>query len=223
MSASQARRAGAILAASLVVCGGVLIGLYVTLYLEYSPPPVQAASVAPHQASLTLQTVGEVGHGENPNWVSYYARNPQGKWVHSTIYHVPAHSFIHVTVYQYDSASGLRNPLWGLPRGIVGGLMTVDGKPMKVLDPAEASHTFTIPGLGVSVPFQGVPEDAPDQCDFAPCGLDKAHRTITFTFRTGRPGKYRWQCFVPCAAGFLFGFGGPMQSIGYMDGELVVS
>jgi hypothetical protein len=49
-----------------------------------------------------------------------------------------------------------------------------------------------------------------------------AHRTITFTFRTGAPGHFRWQCFVPCAAGFIYGFGGPMQTIGYMDGFLNV-
>jgi hypothetical protein len=27
---------------------------------------------------------------------------------------------------------------------------------------------------------------------------------------------------VPCAAGWVFGFGGPMQTIGYMDGFLNV-
>jgi hypothetical protein len=52
--------------------------------------------------------------------------------------------------------------------------------------------------------------------------MSNAHRTIEFTFRTGKPGHYRWQCFVPCAAGFLYGFGGPMQTIGYMDGYLDV-
>jgi len=50
-----------------------------------------------------------------------------------------------------------------------------------------------------------------------------AHHTVRFTFRTGKPGHYRWQCFVPCAAGFLYGFGGPMQTIGYMDGFLDVA
>jgi len=39
---------------------------------------------------------------------------------------------------------------------------------------------------------------------------------------TGKPGKLRWQCFVPCAFGFPLGFGGPMQSIGWMDGYLMV-
>jgi hypothetical protein len=45
---------------------------------------------------------------------------------------------------------------------------------------------------------------------------------ITFSFRTGKPGVYRWQCFVPCGAGTLFGNGGPMQTLGYMVGLIVV-
>jgi hypothetical protein len=218
----SARRAGVVLAAVLVLGGGVAIGLYVALFLEASPPPVQAAIVGPGQAALELQTVAEVGHGENPNWVSYYSRTPGHKWVHSTILRVPAHSLVHVTVYQYDSATGLRNPLWGQPRGLVGNVMFVNGVPVKVLKPELASHTFAIPELGVSVPLPGVSEEAKNPCSYAPCTLAEAHNTITFTFRTGDPGKYRWQCFVPCAAGFIFGFGGPMQSIGYMDGELEV-
>jgi hypothetical protein len=67
-----------------------------------------------------------------------------------------------------------------------------------------------------------VPEEEPNQCEEGPCALDQTHETITFMFRTGKPGHYRWQCFVPCAAGFLYGFGGPMQTIGYMDGFVQV-
>ena len=52
--------------------------------------------------------------------------------------------------------------------------------------------------------------------------MSNAHETITFTFRTGKAGHYRWQCFVPCAAGFVYGFGGPMQTVGYMDGYVNV-
>jgi hypothetical protein len=135
---------------------------------------------------------------------------------------VPANSLVRVTVLQYDTATGLRNPYWGGPRGLVG-TMSVDGKPTPTLDPDLASHTFAVPDLGVSVPLEGVADNAKNQCSTAPCTLAEAHRTVVFTFRTGKPGTYRWQCFVPCAAGFILGFGGPMQSVGYMDGYLVVA
>lgn len=216
------RRAGLIVAGSFVVIGGVLTAIYVALFLAVLPPTVEAKAEGPKEASLTLQTVAEIGHGENADWVSYFVKNPQGKWVHSTIFKVPAHALVHVTVDQFDGDSGLRNPLWGQPRGVVGKEIEVNGKKIKVLNPELASHTFAIPELGVSVPLEGVEEEAPNQCSYAPCGEDKAHNVIKFTFRTGRPGKFRWQCFVPCAAGFIFGFGGPMQSIGYMDGEVEV-
>ncbi len=89
--------------------------------------------------------------------------------------------------------------------------------------PTTASHTFAVPQLGIIVPLLGVPDSAKNPCDEGPCSLKQDHETITFAFRTGKPGHYRWQCFVPCAAGFLAGFGGPMQTIGYMDGFLNVT
>jgi hypothetical protein len=129
---------------------------------------------------------------------------------------------VHVTVYQFDGESGLRNPFLSQVQGTVGGTMVVDGKSMRSIPPDEASHTFAVPQLDLIVPLPGVHEEAENQCEEGPCGLGQAHRTITFTIRTGEPGRYRWQCFVPCAAGFLAGFGGPMQTIGYMDGFLQV-
>ena len=77
---------------------------------------------------------------------------------------------------------------------------------------------FAVGVLGVIVPLQGVDDNAKNQCEVAPCAISNAHTTITFTFRTGKKGHYRWQCFVPCAAGFLYGFGGPMPTNGCMEG-----
>ena len=31
---------------------------------------------------------------------------------------------------------------------------------------------------------------------------------------TPGPGQYPWQCFLPCGLGFLYGNGGPMQTVG---------
>ena len=198
-----------------------LIVYYIISYLIVTPPVVAATGKAP-TARITLQTVASYGHTPRADWVSYLARNPQGKWVHSTVLRVPAYSTVHVTIYQFDTATGLRNPFWGQPRGTTGGTINVDGKTLHVLDPDLASHTFAVPDLGVSVPLKGVPDDAKNQCSVAPCTLAQAHTTVKFSFKTGKPGKLRWQCFVPCAAGFPLGFGGPMQSIGWMDGYLEV-
>ncbi len=207
------------------VLGGIaaaagLLAYYIVGYLVVTPPNVQAAGTAP-RARVTLQTVASLGFGPHPDWVSYLVKNTKGRWEHSTVLTVPANSTVTITVYQYDTATGLRNPFWGGPRGIVGE-MKIDGKPAATLDPSLASHTFAIPDLGVSVPLEGIPDNAKNPCGVAPCTLAESHRTIVFTFHTGKRGTYRWQCFVPCAFGTVLGFGGPMQSLGYMDGLLHV-
>jgi hypothetical protein len=216
---SKAARLGIVSAG--IAAGAALIAYYVISYLTVTPPVVAATGKAP-TASITLQTVASYGHSPHVDWVSYLARDPQGKWVHSTVLRVPAYSTVHVTVYQFDTATGLRNPFWGEPRGTTGSTMNVDGKTLHVLDPDLASHTFAVPELGISVPLKGVADDAKNQCSVAPCTLAEAHTTVKFSFKTGKPGKFRWQCFVPCAAGFPLGFGGPMQSLGWMDGFLEV-
>jgi hypothetical protein len=135
---------------------------------------------------------------------------------------LPANATVHVTIYNFDGASGLRNPLFARPQGVDGNTMVVDGKPLTALNPDDASHTFAVAQYGLVVPIAPVADDAKHPCDFAPCSLSSDHRTIQFTFHTGAKGHYRWQCLVPCAAGWIDGFGGPMQTIGYMDGFLDV-
>jgi hypothetical protein len=204
---------------------GVLIGLYVASWATSFPQSVAATSAPASSggSQLTLETVGAIGpkySPSHPDWVSDLVKS-HGQWVHSTIYTVPANSIVHVTIYQYDSPTGLRNPFMGQVQGTIGGTMTVDGKTVNSIEPEEASHTFAVPELGIFVPLPGVPEEAKNACEFAPCE-GAAHRTITFSFRTGKKGRYHWQCFVPCGAGYIDGNGGPMQTLGYMDGFLDV-
>ncbi len=208
-----------------VAAAGILIGFYVSGYLvgnTVAYRPVAQTTGSTTSVSLTLQTVAAVGPtlAPHPDWVSYLVRE-NGQWHRSTIYTLPANALVHVTIYNFDGASGLRNPLLGQPTGLVGPLR-FDGKTVTVMPPDQPSHTFAVPQLGVLVPVAPVADDAKNACEYAPCALSMAHRTITFTFRTGKPGNYRWQCFVPCAAGFVYGFGGPMQTVGYMDGFLHV-
>jgi hypothetical protein len=211
------------LAAKLVgiVVGVAIVAVAITLYISHylrSPTPVTAAQTGPHKAQLTLGTTPAAGSlAGSKSWVSYLVRQ-NGHWDHTTVFNVPAHSLVHVTIYNFDGGSGLRNPFLSQVQGTVGGAMRINGKATDVINPDDASHTFTVPELGISVPLLGVPDDAKNQCPEMPCSLKRAHETMTFTFRTGKPGRFRWQCFVPCAAGFINGFSGPMQTIGYMDG-----
>lgn len=210
----RAQRTLGVVVLTVVLC--VLVAVYVTS-LTRSP------RTAARSVDLTLQTVGALGPNyDNPDWVSYLVRDPGGEWLHSTSLEVPANSPVRVTIHQYDSATGLRNAFFARPLGTVGNVVQIDGETVDVIDADLTSHTFAIPQLGVFVPLPGVADNAKNQCAAAPCTSAQAHRTITFTIRTGRPGRYRWQCFVPCAAGFVTGFGGPMQRFGYMDGYLNV-
>jgi len=222
MSSAQKRLLGI---AVVVAVAGVAIGFYIVGFLMSGPKAFHPTVGPSKSVNLTIQTVAAVGPqlAPNPDWVSYVVRDEQGRWRRTTIWSLPAHALVHVTIYQFDGDSGLRNPFMARVRGTVGNTMQVNGKTLNVINPDDASHTFAVPQLGLIVPLKGVPDDAKNQCDFAPCTLDHAHNTITFSFRTPGPGRYRWQCFVPCAAGFLDGFGGPMQTLGYMDGFLNVA
>lgn len=227
----------------LAVRWGLLLGLFGVAvgvisfwcagYLRSTPATVAAAATVKangRQAYLTMQTVGSIGTGPRPNWVSYLVREPSGRWVHTTIFQVPAHALVHVTVYEYDSTGNLRNPLWATVTGTVGAKEyvtgTVDSKQVHgagytVLPADAAAHTFAIPALGINVPLAGY-AGPKALCAVAPCSPKWPHDVDTFTFRTTAPGIYRWQCFMPCGLSFLEGNGGPMQSIGYMMGFMKV-
>jgi hypothetical protein len=204
----------------------VVVALYVWWvagYLRVSPPTVPATytTSAPGVARVTLQTVGSIGFGEHPTWVSYLAREPNGQWVHSTVIKVPADSLVHVTLYEYDGSTVLRNHFFGQVQGTAGGVAYANGKPYTVLDGAtQVAHTFTIPDLDVNVPLYA--PSSKNLCSVAPCDPKYAHTVITFSFRTGAPAVYRWQCFIPCGLSFLYGNGGPMSTMGYMAGFLDV-
>ena len=220
MSVNAKRALGTVVVAAAVVAA---IALYVGLYLTNVPGSVAAVST-PAGAQLYLATVPAAKQSDPHNtWVSFYAVNASsGDWRHDTTYVVPANALVRVTIYQFDSASGLRNPFISQVSGTLGGVMTLDGKVTRAINPEEASHAFALPQLGVSVPLPGVEEEAKNACEQAPCSLANAHHTISFVLHTPGKGLYRWQCFVPCAAGFIQGFGGPMQTVGYMGGFLKV-
>jgi hypothetical protein len=208
-----------------VLTAAFVIGvvLYIELYLTNTPSSVAAIRTA-NGAQLYLATVAAAEPSDaHPTWVSYYSVDSSSQhWVHDTTFTVPANSVVHVTIYQYDGQSGLRNEFLGQARGIIGGAFVNNGKPTQAIDPGTASHIFSIPQLGVSVPLEGIADSAKNPCANAPCSLKNDHYTVSFSFRTHQKGLFRFQCFVPCAAGYIEGFGGPMQTEGYMDGYIRV-
>lgn len=189
--------------------------------LTASPATVAQGSTPAQNAFIHLETVASVDTAitfprpddPNPSWVSYLP---------TTILKVPANSTITMQIDQEDTPSGLRNPYWAKAQGIVGGTFHMTyfddkGNPQEgdfgaIDDPANAAHTFAIPDLGVFVPLEGLSAAAPAG----------SMNVITFSFKTGKAGIYHWQCFVPCGAGSIYGNGGPMQTMGYMAGVLVV-
>ena len=181
------------------------------------------SQAAGQPVNLTVQTVGAIGFGAHPTWVSYLVKDPTtGKWVHDTSWQLPAHTVIHMTVDQFDSGSPLRNQEWGQVQGTLSGGAMLNGKKFTVFNSntgTGVAHTFAAPALNLSVPLVGV---SGTPCAASPCHFNSPHNIETFSFKTPGPGTYNWQCFVPCGLGYLFGNGGPMSTQNYMGGILDV-
>lgn len=190
-----------------------------------TPPTVDFTAASPGQpVDVTLQTVGTFGSGSHPTWVSYLVRSPQGEWVHTTNFQVPAHSRINVTIYQYDSGSPLRNQQLGQVGGTYGNVAVLNHKLFRVINSNAGNgvaHTFSMPSIGINVPLYGNNSNA-NLCAAAPCTQKSPNNVIRFSFTSPGSGNYRWQCFVPCGLGFLYGNGGPMSTLGYMGGFMKV-
>ena len=220
MSGTTNRIAGAVIGVA-IVCAAIAI--YVGAYLTNAPTS-QGAVQTSQGAHLYLATVPAAALNDaHPTWVSYYGVSATDtNWKHATTYTLPANTVVTVTVYEFDTQTGLRNNFIGQVQGTVGNTIQVDGKTVSSINPDTASHIFSITNLGVNVPLAGPAGTTGTLCSNAPCPLSTDHVTTTFQFRTPGKGLYRWQCLVPCALGYIDGFGGPMQTEGYMDGYIKV-
>lgn len=204
----------------LMVLGAVVVLIATALYVwgvMYKPAysadrtsnaAISASTNASGQKVYTIHLAiqQEIATGPNAAWLGYQTEtkppHPGG------IFTLPHGALVNFVIHNFDSTTSLRNPYFTLVQGTVGGVEYVNGKRTKVMDPAVVSHTFTIPDFGVSVPMRGVPDTA------KPTHFE----TMKFTVRMpNRTGVFRWQCIVPCGWG-LYGNGGPMSELGYMQG-----
>ncbi len=88
-------------------------------------------------------------------------------------------------------------------------------------------HTFAILSLNlyVPVPSPNAQNSLNNLCGSSPCTPSSGggYALETFSFMApSQPGVFRWQCLIPCGGGFLDGNSGPMQTFGYMIGNMDV-
>jgi hypothetical protein len=234
-------RAVALLVAVAAVIG---LGTFAALYFigGASHLPVVHYTASGGQVNVVLQEDPQNDPSSaKPDWVSYYVQDPASKsWEHTTLFSVPANTKVNVTIYGYDGCTPARNNYFSHVQGTTNGTVVlsqfdqkgkeyVTNQTTKNIDTwadCNVGHTFAIPELGVYVPV-ATPNanlSANHLCSSSPCTPSgNPYAEETFSFKApSTTGMYRWQCLVPCGGGYLDGNGGPMQTLGYMMGEMDV-
>jgi hypothetical protein len=223
--------------ASVLVGAGVVAGVAVFASVTSGEPPalvatptgvVETASGPMNTASLELSVYPNnsteiPGPMEGVN--ALYASQGWPFYWPSTSLQVPANSLVTVTIRQYDSGGRVFNPFWAKVHGTVDGTMTVNGESVTEIETTKVAHTFTVhqypesgqPYLFLSVPLPDLTnKEVTNGNPYSP-----NPNVVTFTFQTGAPGTYVWNCEFPC--GDLYQeFGGPMQQRGWMSGTFEV-
>ena len=224
-----------LVAFAAVVAGAVFIVLH---YLGSSLEVVNYSSVASGGVvNVVLQEDPQNDSASEPDWVSYFVQDPKTKaWVHTTLFSVPKNTRVNMTILGYDGCTPLRNNYWSQVQGTIGNTVTVQQfkDTNEPLGPTRTQglingwshcnvgHTFAIPGLHLFVPVAS-PGASAELCSDSPC-TSGPYSLEKFSFMTpNHAGTFRWQCFVPCGGGFLDGNSGPMQTLGYMMGNMEVS
>jgi hypothetical protein len=233
-------RAAALLVAVAAVVG---LGVFVALYYIGSASALTTVHYAASNGvvHVVLQEDPQNNSSSKPDWVSYYVQDPTSKqWVHTTFFSIPANTKVDVTIYGYDGCTPLRNNFYSQVQGTIGGTVTVSqfdqhGKEyvsndttslINAWSDCNVGHTFAIPALGVYVPVASPNANlsANNLCSSSPCtpsGNPYALETFSF-MAPNHAGVFRWQCLVPCGGGYLDGNSGPMQTFGYMMGNMDV-
>ena len=121
-----------------------------------TPPTVEFSSPKSGPAGRADDADGrDVRVGEPPHLGVVPGSLTPGEWEHTTLFQVPQHTRINVTIYQYDSGSPLRNQQLGQVSGTEGDMATLNGKEFSVNNSNEGNgvgHTFSMPGIGAQRP-----------------------------------------------------------------------
>ncbi len=225
--------------ALLVAFAAVVVGAaFIVVHYLLASPPTVTYNASGGVVNVMLQEDAQNNSASKPDWVSYFVQDPSTKqWVHTTLFSVPAGTTAHVTILGYDGCTPPRNNFWSLVQGTIGGTVNLSIVNNKgVATPTRrvsvingwagctVGHTFAIPALRLFIPVASPDayDSANNLCSVSPC-TSGPHAVETFSFRVpDHSGIFRWQCYVPCGGGFLDGNGGPMQTFGFMTGNMEV-
>ena len=234
-------------AAALLVAVAAVVGLGVFVALYYiggtSALPNVHYTASGGQVNVMLQEDPGNNSASKPSWVTYYVQDPATKqWLHTTLFSVPANTKVNMTILGFDGCTPLRNNFFSQVQGTIGDTVTVQqfdknnkalGSPQTVSvinswADCNVAHTFAIPSLHLFVPVASPNANnsknnlcgAPFPCTPSSGG---AYAQETFSFMTpAHGGVFRWQCLIPCGGGYIDGNSGPMQTLGWMMGEMDV-
>ena len=194
------------------------------------------------QVNVVLQEDPQNNSSSKPDWVSYFVQDPTtGQWIHTTLFSVPANTKVNMTIYGYDGCTPLRNNYFSQVQGTIGNTVTVaqfeqaqqalrvraDRLPGQLVVRLQCRAHVRDPGhgpvrTGRLAERQALGEQPLQLVAVHPeSGGPYAKETFSF-MSPGHAGTFRWQCLVPCGGGFLDGNGGPMQTLGYMMGDMDV-
>ncbi len=239
---SVTARAAALIVAFLLVVG---VGVFAAVYYIGSATtqlPIVHYTASGGRVNVVLQEDPQNDSASRPDWVTYYTQDPATRqWQHTTLFSVPANTMVNVTIYGYDGCTPLRNNYFSQVQGTIGNTVTVQqfSKTNRPLGLTQATssinswadctvgHTFAIPELGLYVPVASpnAQNSVNNLCSSSPCTPTSggAYSLETFSFMSpSQTGTYRWQCFIPCGGGYIDGNSGPMQTLGWMAGEMDV-
>ena len=236
---SVTARAASLLVAFLAVVG---LGIFVALYYigGQSALPTVHYAASGGQVNVVLQEDPQNDSASKPDWVSYYVQDPSRNWVHTTLFSVPANTKVNVTIYGYDGCTPLRNNFFSQVQGTIGNTVTVSqfdqhGKEYvsnhttSVINSwadCNVGHTFAIPGMNLYVPVASpnAQLSANNLCSSSPCTTSgNPYAKETFSFMSpAHGGVSAGSAWSPAAADYIDGNSGPMQTVGYMMGNMDV-
>jgi hypothetical protein len=128
---------------------------------------------------------------------------------------VPKGATVDMTIYSYDDGTAAlpsNMAIYTKAAGVTN--LTESGQPVTTVAAAAMSHTWTVPQLGINVPFGVAPSPS--------ASGEKQPLVVTFTFKATKAGTFTWKCMAPCGSGAA-GTGGAMAPMVAMEGSLTVA